>query len=309
MEQFHMIAGMPRSGSTLLCQILNMNPDFFATPTSPILDMVQAQQSCYSHNGGFKATNRLNSYDNFSKAQKAFLEQFYDIEGTKVVFDKNRGWPVHLLQLDAILQHSEAKILWTYRDPVQIICSMEARHRQIPLIQYIEESQNPGMFATLDRRVNNWINDNGIVAFPGWALHDAVEMGYGSRIHVVRYYDLCTQPQKTLNKIHDFLQLPRYDYDADDFKDLRQTTLELDTFYNYKYPHTIKEGEISLSSPTIELPQRYVDMINQRFAWVNQYVAAKLEESAKPSTPIEQQTPTQPQNQIIPEQGDSNDKE
>lgn len=36
----HLMAGLPRSGSTLMCNILNQNPRFHATSTSGILDIV-----------------------------------------------------------------------------------------------------------------------------------------------------------------------------------------------------------------------------------------------------------------------------
>lgn len=269
-----MVSGFPRSGSTLLCQLLNMNPEFNATPTSPLLDMLLAQQSCYSHNPGFKATDRMSTYDNFKKAQKAFLETYCDTN-KKVTFDKNRGWPSHLQMLDHILDNSSSKIIWTYRDPVHICCSVEEKHKQTALIQFTEEAQGLG-FDTLGGRVNSLISDNGIIGRPGWLLNDAVEMGYDKRIMIVGYGELCTNTQTVMDEIHDFLGLPRYDYAKNNFADLKQTTKEFDTFYNYKYPHNIKEGSISYKTPTITLPQNHIDAINGRFTWVNDYARKSI---------------------------------
>jgi sulfotransferase len=59
MKKLHLIAGLPRSGSTLLCNILNMNPNFYATPTSPLIDVIRNIRSTFSHNVTFKTQNRL----------------------------------------------------------------------------------------------------------------------------------------------------------------------------------------------------------------------------------------------------------
>jgi sulfotransferase len=280
MNKLNVISGMPRSGSTLLCQILNMNPDFNATQTSPILDMLVAQQSVFSHSPSFKAVDRMEVYNAFGNAQKAFLESYYEeLYGEdKVVFDKNRGWPLHLMKLDELLDNTDTKILWTYRNPVHVVSSMEARHRLYPLIQFNEEGGGQVSLNTLEKRVNMWCGDNGIIAAPVYGLHDAVEMLNSKRIYIVDYKELCTKTQVVMDEIHSFLGLPKYSYAAKDFKDLKQVTKEDDSTYNYKYPHDIIEGKIEYKEPEFTLPQRYIDMINERFKWLNEHVSKILEE-------------------------------
>lgn len=286
MKKLNVISGMPRSGSTLLCQILNMNPDFRATQTSPILDMLASQQSVFSHSPSFKAVDRMETYNAFANAQKAFITSYYEeLYGKdKTVFDKNRGWPMHLMKLDELLDNTDTKVLWTYRDPIHVVSSMESRHRQYPLIQFNEEAQGQIQLNTLGKRIDHWCGDNGIVATPIFGLHDAVEMLTEDRIHIIDYQDLCENTQAVMDKIHKFLELPTYAYNSKQFKDLKQTTKEHDSAYNYKYPHSIVEGEITYKKPDIFLPERYIKMINDRFKWVNEYVAKKLQASKKKPT-------------------------
>ena len=49
MKNLHLIAGLPRSGSTLLCNLLNMNSKFHATPTSYVIDMLRNEKPVYVH--------------------------------------------------------------------------------------------------------------------------------------------------------------------------------------------------------------------------------------------------------------------
>ena len=39
-QQFHFIAGLPRSGSTLFSALLRQNPDFHADISSPVMGLV-----------------------------------------------------------------------------------------------------------------------------------------------------------------------------------------------------------------------------------------------------------------------------
>ena len=50
-------SSMPRSGSTLLQNILGNNPDFYATPTSGLVEMLLCSRKQYTHSPSFKAQN------------------------------------------------------------------------------------------------------------------------------------------------------------------------------------------------------------------------------------------------------------
>jgi sulfotransferase len=266
MKKLHLIAGLPRSGSTLLCNLLNMNKRFHATPTSYTIDVLRNMRSTFSHNITAKTHNRLDEMENFRKGMLGFLEGFY--HDKDVVFDKCRGWTANLQLLDKILGHTDTKIVWTYRDPVEVVSSIEKRYQDTLLLENADEAGGANM-GTITSRIDNFINDGGIVASPVWLLDDAFKQGYGDRILIVRYWDLTNNPQQTLDMIHDFLGEEKHQYDANDFKDLKQSTEEFDGFYNYKFMHTIKEGEVTYKKHEVNLPQDIIEKINTRFFWVN----------------------------------------
>lgn len=273
MKKLHLIAGLPRSGSTLLCNLLNMNPKFHATATSPLIDVLRNIRSTFSHNPNFKTQDRLELIDPMRSGMKGFIEGYYG--GKEIVFDKCRGWTSSLAILDDILGHKETKVIWTYRDPVEIVSSIEKRYQETILLENIDES-NGVDFTTLESRVNTYINDGGIVARPVWLLDDAFKMGYSDRILIVRYDDLTMNPQLVLEQIQDFLGEERYLYNINNFRDLKQSTFEFDSFYNYKFMHTIKEGVVEYKKHENILTQDLIDKINHRFTWVNDLVMGKI---------------------------------
>jgi sulfotransferase len=264
MRSIHTIAGLPRAGSTLLCQILNSNPRFHVTPTSAVLDMLKTMRGNFSSNMTFRAQDRMSIYENFRNGLKGFLEGFfYDSE---VVFDKNRAWTTNIKLLDTILQNDETKIIWLYRDPVEIVSSIEAQYQKTLLLENMDETSAPGAFMTLERRISTYTSPEGLIGFPVEGLKDALEMGYANRILFVKYFELTNEPKMTLEKIHDFIGEAYYDYD---FKNIKQSTWEFDGVYNYKFPHVIKEGEIKYKRADLQLEPKYVAAINERYAALN----------------------------------------
>lgn len=267
MRAIHSIAGLPRAGSTLLCQILNSNPKFHVTPTSGVLDMLKTMRSNFSTNMTFRAQNRLEIYENFRHGLRGFLEgYFYDSE---VVFDKNRAWTGNLTLLDNILENKDSKIIWLYRDPVEIVSSIEAQYQKTYLLENMDESASPGAFMTLERRISTYTAAEGLIGFPIESLKDAFEMGFGNRILFIKYFDLTNNPKETLDRIHEFIGEESYEYDL---KNIKQSTWEFDGVYNYKFPHTIKEGEIKFKRADLQLELKYVAAINERFAPLNKLI-------------------------------------
>lgn len=267
MRKLALISGLPRSGSTLLCNLINSNPKFHATPTSGVIDVVKSIRSTISHNITFKAQNRLELLPDIQNGLKGFLEGYF--ASKEVVFDKCRGWTGNIQLLDAILGHKNTKIIWTYRNPVEVVNSIERQYQKTILLENSDEASMPMSFTTLDRRIGTYISEGGLISYPVEILKDAIEMGYGDRIFFISYFDLCNHTQEVMDRIHNFLGEEKYEYDVDD---LKQNTFEYDGFYNYKFMHNIKEGKIEYSESNIILPQKYIDIISSRYAPLNNFV-------------------------------------
>ena len=246
-----------------------MNPKFYATPTSPVIDVVRNMRSTFSHNQTFRTHDRLSEMESMKLGMKGFIENYY--HDKEVVFDKCRGWTNNLSLLDEILGHKNTKVIWCYRDPIEIVSSIEKRYQETILLENVDES-NGIDFSTLESRVNNYINDGGLIARPVWLLDDAISTGYGNRIMIVKYEDLTRDPMLMLMEIHRFLGEPVFPYNQNNFTDLKQTTFEFDGLYNYKFMHTIKEGEVTYKKHDVKLTPKLIETINTRFSWINNLV-------------------------------------
>ena len=111
-----------------------------------------------------------------------------------------------------------------------------------------------------------------MVGRPVKLLEDIKKMGYSNRILIVKYRDLTENPQLILNQIHEFLGEENYNYDKNNFTDLKQTIFEMDSYYNYKFIHDIVEGKIFYKKHENILTTDLIERINKRFSWINSLI-------------------------------------
>jgi sulfotransferase len=69
-------SSLPRSGSTLLQNILGQNPEFYVTPTSGVLELLYMARGYYSNGAEFKAQDPALMRDGFMSFCKNGLEGF-----------------------------------------------------------------------------------------------------------------------------------------------------------------------------------------------------------------------------------------
>ena len=98
-------SSLPRSGSTLLQNILAQNDDFYVTPTSGVLELVFGARANYTSSPEFKAQND----DDMKIAFKAFCRDgvfgfFNALTDKPYVMDKSRGWDIIAISLTSSIQ-------------------------------------------------------------------------------------------------------------------------------------------------------------------------------------------------------------
>ena len=96
-KKYCFISGLPRSGSTLLANILAQNPRFHASATSGILDVMFGVRNHWDQLAQFQAmTDRAACEAAKRRVLRAILEAYYADDPRPVVFDKSRSCLAHL---------------------------------------------------------------------------------------------------------------------------------------------------------------------------------------------------------------------
>jgi sulfotransferase len=228
-------SSLPRSGSTLLQNIMGQNPDFYVTPTSGVLELIYAARSNYSSSLEFKAQDQELMKKGFLGFCKEGVEGFFNsITDKPYVLDKSRGWGIHYNFLNSF--YSEPKIICMVRDLRGIYSSMEKNFRKNQHLDsgIVNHAQMLG--TTTEKRIDSWANSQP-VGLAIERLYQIFKEGLNTKILFVRFEDLTSNPKKEVERIYRYLELPYYEHD---FNNIQQITKEDDSIYGIYGDHTIK---------------------------------------------------------------------
>ena len=71
-------SSLPRSGSTLIQNIIAQNPDFYTTPTSGLVDLVMASKHNYNSSQSFIAQDQKQMENAFLTYCKAGMQGYFE---------------------------------------------------------------------------------------------------------------------------------------------------------------------------------------------------------------------------------------
>lgn len=259
------LAGLPRSGSTLLQNILNQNSDLYASPTSGVIHLVKPILSGWSKIPEFLA----NSSDrNKKECIKGLISGYYSEYIGKTIIDKSRGWPSEIESLMFILE-KPPKIILSVRDCREILCSWEKMYRRDKqkgrCIQ--GEATSPQSFISLERRFEYWSTAESPLGAAFNIMRDAFNRGHAEHMYFFEYEKWTRNPEEEFSKLYEWLELPYFQHD---FNNIKQVLFEKDEYYGYTELHSIKEGKLE---PAIPQWERYMSkQLSEKYARSNIWI-------------------------------------
>lgn len=260
-------SSLPRAGSTLLQNILGQNPDFYVTPTSGVLELVYGSRNNYTNSAEFKAQDENLMREGFRNFCYQGVMGFFDaITDKPYVIDKSRGWGYHRDFLDFF--YPNPKIVCMIRDPRAIFASMEKNYRKNPEKDkgFVNHAELKNV--TTEQRIDSW--SAGIpVGMAFQRLYQIIKQGNDKNILFIKYEDLMSSPQETINKIYNYFEVPSYTHD---FNNIEQITKEDDAIYGIYGDHIIKPKLTPVKSDWNEvLGQNASTWIRQNYTWFYDY--------------------------------------
>lgn len=221
---FYFMAGLPRSGSTLLSAILNQNPRFYSGPSSPVVPTMLALENSLANDELFMA---------YPKPEIArmiianVLPQFYADVEQPVIFDKNRSWVNRMHYIPGYFG-IEPKILIPVRNVDEILTSFITMCRRNPYtgegkINFIDENLiKLNLPLTDDARCELLVSPNGILGQSFNGIRQAIMEGRQSQLHFIEYDDLTNNPEETMRKVYEFLGEPYFEHDFTNLVNVHQ---------------------------------------------------------------------------------------
>jgi sulfotransferase len=254
----HVIAGLPRSGSTLLCNILNQNPAFFASSTSDLPAIAENIINIVSGSPvtrGDLGRDRNQAERRIRKSIKAFCESWYDDDRT--IFDKSRGWTSKVRLLQFLFPQGKAIVL--LRDLREVFASFEKQHRKNPTLRL-------GPPTTVEQRAKRIFDPQGMIGLPLAGIKNIVDAKQS--VYFLKYEDLVSNPQVILDDIYDYLKEEKFTHN---FNKVINTATDPDHLWLNKYPHK-GEGKVKQSHPQWHnyISEPFGNAIVSNFRWYYQ---------------------------------------
>ena len=259
------MAGLPRSGSTLLSSILNQNPRFYSGPSSPVLGAMYAVEENFTTNElytGYPKPNQIREIIG------SIPHHFYSDVEQPVVFDKNRAWTARVPYIEGYIGQ-QAKILVPVRRVDEILTSILTMiHRNPfqegqPRINFVDEQ-----LVKTNTPINDYnrcmylLNSGGIV----YEALNAIKLGFDEnmhdKMHFIDYNDLVNYPEKTMEDIYDFLGEDYYEHEFDSLSNVHRED-DLNTYGLADMHEVHSKLEKTSSSPESVLPEEILDLYEQ----------------------------------------------
>ena len=194
-SQLHFLAGLPRSGSTLLAAIINQNPAARVSSTSDLVHILDVLANLWAN----AHTLSINDPERtrLVEVMRGVINAEYK-DTPRVVIDKSREWPrPDIMQSMPMVLGRPMKIIATVRDVPDCAASFARIADPEDLNSFLVDS------SFIQHLQGSYVSlQNGYAAYPEAFLF-------------IEYEDLLADPQAQLDRVHDFLDLPPFAYDFD----------------------------------------------------------------------------------------------
>ena len=226
------MAGLPRSGSTLITNILKQNPKVHGESVSSLSSIFGSINASWS---SMETNQEYNNTEAKVGVLKSVLQGYYSHIDRPFVIDKDRGWIPLLPQVEATLDR-KVKIIVCVRNPAEILTSFEKLRKENPMFftkadSILREGSN------IASRAYFYAGPEGPMGLSHRNIKDAITMGYLDRFLFIDYNRFCNSPKSQTKRIYEFLELPKFEHD---FEKIVQTEVYNDMAVGLPNLHKIK---------------------------------------------------------------------
>ena len=231
-KTIHFIAGLPRSGSTLLTNILKQNPKVHGESVSSLSSIFGSINASWS---SMETNQEYNNTDAKVGVLKSVLQGYYSHIDRPFVVDKDRGWIPLLPQVEAVLDR-KVKIVVCVRNPAEILTSFERLRKENPLF-FTKADSTLREGSNIASRAYYYAGPEGPMGLSHRNIKDAITMGYLDRFLFIDYNRFCNSPKSQTKRIYEFLELPKFEHD---FEKIVQTEVYNDMAVGLPNLHKVK---------------------------------------------------------------------
>tara|TARA_R100000951_G_scaffold84199_1_gene71953 strand:+ start:2981 stop:3793 length:813 start_codon:yes stop_codon:yes gene_type:complete len=248
--------GLPRSGNTLLSNILNQNPAIHSTGHSFLPDLFFGIKKAENYSDVFK---NYRCQNNLNNVYKNIISNYYKDYDVKYIIERGDWITPYNFNILKKYAPNEIKIVILVRDVLEIIKSF------LKLCEnnydfYINKRYNNLDHTTLftdeiETKVDLIMQKEEFVNTILYSIHQLRKNNLLKNFLLVNYNDLTNKPKETINKIYEYYEIEHFKHSFNNFKN----TLRYNDFVLGADMHKIRTDKIKKLDNDIVLPQNVIN--------------------------------------------------
>ena len=205
------LAGLPRTGSTVLGEILNQNENIHVSPASPLSEIISEVLAKWRMN-----TVTLKAYkhpDQLPNVWRAIRQGLYQHRSEPCIIDKSWAWHMNdAIDTARTVLGEEMKVICTVDDIADCLASFIMLIRSKPdYVSYIDDYLRNQRMELSDANRCIAMMDPKIGTSVGWCYENLKQAWMGknrNNLLLIERADLVHNPADVLEKIYAFLEIP-----------------------------------------------------------------------------------------------------
>jgi sulfotransferase len=265
MKQLHFCAGLPRTGSTVLMNILQQNSEIFTTSTDPFPEILSEQILIKSR---FKESFQAMSCEQADSATHGMAlgatKGWYEgLSDKPIVISKARQWS----NLHHLFPASKSLVM--VRDIRDIVESFDRVNAKIKALHSVGANNIIYASMTETEKYHYHFGENNALSYN--LTHEIPKYidlfkRDSSRVKFIRYEDLLKDPVYMFSRIYDFLGLQSFQHDLNNIE--QSSMFEHDNaYFMEKTSHRTKPTLVPWKEPVRVLSDKFHEKIIQENAW------------------------------------------
>ena len=258
MKEIFFLSGLPRAGNTLFGSIMNQNPKVAVTANSITADMM----------GELFSLKKIDIFQNYpdhksfdNVAAKVFDHYYQDWKADYIIDRAPWGMPANL----GFLKHTRKniKIIVLVRDVIEVLASFVRWSEREPTAFINKHAK------TVEEKCDKLMNRDGVIVKELIAVKHLLLPQNEGLYHMVEYKDLVEHPKRTIEKIYDYLAIPKFKHRFINLDQFKVNDMGYDETPVGQRLHTIKTDAIykeTYDAKTI-IPKSIIDKYEQCNFW------------------------------------------
>lgn len=260
-KTFHYLAGIHRSGNTLLSSILNQHSKIYSSPLGPMAEYI----SNIRYNNHQMV--HINTFE-YRKKQliSQMLDAYYSDVEKPIIIDRDKYWGTpNRLEIIKTCINPNPKIIYTIRPIEEVISSMIAINSKRIMQQMNPHNwKNNKTLSDKDNICEFLMSPNGSIMRSLETIKSIQDPTNKGMFHVVSYDDLIMYPENTMNNIYDFLEIEAEDHDFTNIFRIEKYNEEAAGL-----PEDMHEVRKTLSKRSIDVNEYVSDYIKEKYSYIN----------------------------------------